>query len=111
LAAKLGAATFLLLGLRYPADTLVQLFEGVKMIEESSTYQWLLERGRAEGRAEGKIQEARDLLLWQGSRKFGRPADAAEVARLESVQNLEQLKDLACRLLIVSTWQDLLVGI
>jgi uncharacterized protein DUF4351 len=69
-------------------------------MEESTTYQLIVKRGR--------IQEARALLLRLGRSKFGTPADAATTAALERITDLEHLETLGERLLHVSTWQDFL---
>lgn len=69
-------------------------------MEESTTYQLIVKRGR--------IQEARAFLLRQGRSKFGVPADAAVTAALERITDLEHLETLGERLLHVSNWQELL---
>jgi hypothetical protein len=99
-AAKLWAATFVLMGLRYPAELSEQLFQGVTTMEESTTYQLIVKRGR--------IQEARAFLLRMGRSKFGGPADAVTTAALEQITDLERLETLGERLLHVSNWQELL---
>jgi predicted transposase YdaD len=99
-AAKIWAATFVLMGLRYPAELSEALFQGVMTMEESTTYQLIVKRGR--------IQEARTLLLRLGRTKFGVPADASMTAALERITDLEHLETLGERLLHVSSWQDLL---
>lgn len=99
LAAKLRAATFVLLGLRYPAEMIRQLFQGVIGMRESSTYQLIL--------SEGELREAKKLLLLQGRKKFG-PPDEATAAALEAIADLARLEQLHDRLLEVSSWQELL---
>src|SRR5262249_31234471 len=64
---KLWTATFLLMGLRYSNDLTLQLLDGVQNMQESTTFQWILRQGRDEGLAEGRIAEARRLLLRQGA--------------------------------------------
>jgi predicted transposase YdaD len=99
-AARIWAATFVLMGMRYPAELSEALFQGVMTMEESTNYQLIVKRGR--------IQEARAFLLRQGRSKFGVPADAAVTAALERITDLERLESLGERLLHVSSWQDLL---
>ncbi len=48
-------AAFILLGMRYPKEPSVQLFHGVTAVEESTTYQWIMDKV--------KIAEAKKLLL------------------------------------------------
>ena len=65
-------AAFLLAGLRFPRETAEKLFEGVRpmsWLEESSTYQMLLDRGR--------IDEARRLVLRLGRNASGLPTRGA----------------------------------
>jgi predicted transposase YdaD len=100
LAAKVWAATFVLMGLRYPADLTETLMQGVTTMEESTTYQLIVRRGR--------LQEARTLLLRIGRSKFGAPADDATTAVLNNLTDLERLEALGERLLHVASWQELL---
>jgi predicted transposase YdaD len=72
-------------------------------MKESSTYQAILE----EGRSEGRIAEARKLLLLQGNARFGPPDDQAR-AVLERTSNIEVLEGLFVRLPNVSGWHELL---
>jgi hypothetical protein len=102
---KMRTATFLLLGLRYDVAVADQLFREITNMEESSTYQMILSRGRDQGRT----QEARAMLLRLGRVKFGEP-DAAALAALERITSLERLEGLGERLLRVDTWAELLAG-
>lgn len=122
-AGVLWTAAFSLMGLRYPPEFTAQLLQGVLDMEESSTYQLILQRGwakgvaegkakgmaegRVEGRAEGKVAEAIRLLLLQGTQRFG-PADARVQASLAAIQDLERIERLALRLLAVESWDELL---
>jgi hypothetical protein len=101
--AKALAATYVLLGLRYPDVVIEPLFRGVTGMEESSTYQLI----KAKGRVEGTVEEARKFLLRLGRRKLGEP-DAATLLAVEGLTDLERLEALGERLLIVSSWQELL---
>lgn len=106
----LWAATFLLMGLRYETTLIRQLLKGVRGMEESTTYQWLLSQGKEQGLVEGEIkgraEEARNLLLRLGRTKFGKPTKKVQNA-LEAA-SLEHLEKMADRLLQVETWQELL---
>jgi predicted transposase YdaD len=97
------AATYVLLGLRYSDELAHALFEEVIGMEESTTYQAIVRKGRELGRAE----EARHLLLLMGKEKFG-PPDAAARAAIEAVSDLPRLEELGVRLVRVESWQDLL---
>jgi hypothetical protein len=65
-------------------------------LEDSSTYQMLLDRGR--------IDEARKLLLRQGQIRFG-PPDAPTRTAIETLKDLERLSE---RLLDALSWAELL---
>ncbi|MFO0844053.1 MAG: hypothetical protein U0797_16910 [Gemmataceae bacterium] len=99
LAGKLSTATAVLLGLRYPEEVTRHLYEGVTKMEESSTYQWIMRKGR--------IDEARRLVLAVGAAKFGEPDDAARSA-LDAITDLPTLEALGPRILATSSWQELL---
>ncbi|MDQ2730154.1 MAG: DUF4351 domain-containing protein [Armatimonadota bacterium] len=100
--ARLWAATYVLMGLRYSEGLAEQLLEGVRAMEASVTYQAIIRKGRAE--------EARSLLLRMGSKRFG-PPDTIIRTSIESVPTLEQLEDMADRVLDVTSWTDLLKGL
>ncbi len=110
------------MGLRYPEELVAQLLKGKREImRESTTYQAILQEGRQEGiavgreegimkgRVEGRIDEARRFLVRQGTKRFGEP-DAATVAAIEAIQDLDRLEAMGDRLLDVEiqTWDDLL---
>lgn len=88
-------------------------------MKESVTYQAILEEGEAkgeargraegriEGRVEGKAEEARNLLLRLGMKRFG-PIDAVIQAAIEAINSLERLEQLAERLLEAENWNELL---
>src|SRR5207248_1225546 len=96
------AAAYILLGLRYSPMLAAQLFRGVVSMKESSTYQAILE----EGRAEGAVAEAKKVLRLQGDEAFG-PPDARTAAVIERLNNLPQLEDVLKRFRTAGSWQDL----
>jgi hypothetical protein len=96
---QLLTASYLLTGLRTQPDIASALFQGVRAMRESSTYQAILDEGRIEGK--------QSTLLRQGSKRFGAP-DEATRQRLLAIQSVERLDELSERLLEVSSWQDLL---
>lgn len=98
-AADVWAATYVLLGLRYSDEFAKALFEEVLGMEESTTYQAIVRRGRAEG--------TRRTLLLMGETKFG-PPEAAARAAIESLVDLAQLEELAIRLVNANSWEELL---
>jgi hypothetical protein len=101
-------ATRILMGLRYEEEQVDTIFEGVSTmlfgirgIEESSVYQGILRRGR--------VEDAREVLLRHGRKKFG-PPDPQTEATLATITDLGRLHDLIDRVLDVSTWEELLAA-
>jgi predicted transposase YdaD len=110
-AKDLWVATYVLLGLQYPREFTAQLLQGVRAMEESVTYQAIVEeglaKGLAQGLAQGKIQGFREAVLEQAQDKFGAP-DAAARAALERIDDLQRLRELIHQLTHVSSWAELL---
>jgi predicted transposase YdaD len=100
-------ASAFLASLRFPWESVKSWFEGVIAMKESSMYQGLLDEGRAEGRAQGHAEEARKIVFRLAAFRFG-PPDPASRAALEAVTGLEELEGLTQRILIVSSWEELL---
>jgi hypothetical protein len=109
------AAAFILLGLRRSSALAAHLFRGLVSMEESTTYQMIVKRGRAEGlarglaerRAEGTVAEARKLLRVLGDDLFG-PPDARTAAAIERLNDVTQLEGLLKRMRAAGSWQELL---
>ena len=106
-AGKLLTAAFILLGLRFPKPLAERLFQGVRAMEESVTYQAIIEKGIEKGEARGRVEEARRLLLRQGRIRFG-PPDEATQAAVAAIADVERLERWGERLVQVTTWQELL---
>jgi hypothetical protein len=79
-------------------------------MRESSTYQAILEEGRVEGEVRGRVAEARQIILDLGTSKFGAP-DAATVAFLDRLDDVDTLHRLAVGTLTASTWEELLAAV
>ncbi len=109
----LWAMTELLMGLRFDADYIERLLEGIGHMEESTIYQMILERGKKVGHTsgvvEGSVREARQMLLYIGTKKFG-VAMPTTNAKLNSISKAELFEELGARLLDVETWDELLDG-
>jgi hypothetical protein len=102
-AAELWSATYILMGVRYDDALIDTLLQGVLAMEESVTYQKIIRKGKAEGKAE----EARKILLLLGRDHFGEPS--AEVqAVLDALTDVQRLEELALRVHHVGSWQELL---
>ncbi len=117
-AGKLWTATNVLMGLRYPEELAAQLLKGkMQAMRESTTYQAILQEGRQEGIAvgreegitEGRIDEARRLLIRQGTKRFGAP-DSTTLAAIEAIQDLDRFEALGDRIVDadIHGWDDLL---
>ena len=82
-----------------------------RALRESSTYQKILDEGRAEGlaegRAEGRAEEARRILVRLGTRRLKRP-DARTRAALNAIDDAEHLERMAERVLDATSWTDVL---
>lgn len=107
LAAKLWAASYVLMGLRYERAQADNLLSGVMQMEESVTYQAILERGQQKGLQQGALTELRKVLLLQGEAKFGAPSGATTAA-INAISDIVRLESLAARILTASSWDDLL---
>ncbi|MCI0701610.1 MAG: DUF4351 domain-containing protein [Planctomycetia bacterium] len=119
LVAKLWAASYVLMGLRFKEALIDNVLSGVMQMEESVTYQAILRRGMQDGIQQGiqqgtqhgAILEATKMLLRQGAKKFGVPANAEHEAKLHAIKDLPRLEALSEKLLDVSTWDELLAGV
>jgi hypothetical protein len=98
-AARLMTAAYILTGLRIHRDDLGSIYDGVKVMHESSAYELILE--------EGAIKTAHRFLLLQGKKRLG-PPDEATLSALKAIKDLDRLDRLADAVLSVSTWQELL---
>jgi hypothetical protein len=74
------------------------------MIEASSTYQKILQ----DGRAEGVLQGERNLLVLVGTNRFGPPGP--EVRRILEMASEIQLRAWAQRLLEAKSWPELVTA-
>ncbi len=72
-------------------------------MRESVTYQAILEEGREEGYVEGLHR----MILRLGRRRFGE-ADETVRQRIEAIRDIVVLEDLSERLVIVSSWDELI---
>jgi hypothetical protein len=97
---KLLGSTFVLGGLRYAEDRLLEVYMSLhNILEDSTTYQGIIRRGEARGR--------QSTLLAQVRKRFGPPTPQAEAA-LRAVADLPRLERMAERIFDVTGWDDLL---
>jgi hypothetical protein len=90
---------YILTGLRIHRDSLNSIYDGVKVMHESSAYELILE--------EASIKTAHRFLLRLGQKRFG-PPDEKTLAALKAINDLDRLDRLADAVLSESSWQELL---
>lgn len=99
LRSKLWTASYILMGMRYEQSLVRFLLRGVSDMEESATYQAILEQGA--------LREARKTLLLLGRDQFG-VAPARVRKAIEGIDNLERLEKLIVKSRTADNWQELL---
>lgn len=92
------------------------------LLEDSTTYQEILERGVKQGISQGLQQGINQgihkgihqgqlqLLLGLGKKRFGQPSEAV-ISRLAAITDPDLFERLAERLLEVDSWEKLLAEI
>jgi predicted transposase YdaD len=119
-ASQLSVASYTLMGLRFSDELIERLFEGMKGMKESTTYQKILREGRQEGLHAGlqeglnmgELREARRFLVVLGMERLGKPSTEVMMA-LEAIQSAERLEALGRRMITdptIGSWDDLLRG-
>ena len=108
-AAKLWTATCLLMGLRFSEELAFQLLEGVQTMRQSTTYQAIL-RGRPAGRPAGGEDRGRAKAPASAGDQAVRQPDAATLAAIEAIQDIDRLEAIGERILDpnIQDWNDLL---
>jgi hypothetical protein len=109
---SLLGSTFVLCGLRYPPAQIESLYRNLSMtLEDSTTYQMILNKGIKQGEAlgetRGRAEEAQSLVLLLGGQRFGPAAPAVEAA-VRAITDRQRLERMAARLLAAADWNDLL---
>jgi hypothetical protein len=106
----LWSATTVLITLRHRREQVKALIErvremisGIPGIEDS----WLYQDGLAKGLAEGAVEEARNVLLRLGRRKFGEP-DEHGLSQIAELDDLDRLNLLIDGLQDAESWDHLL---
>jgi predicted transposase YdaD len=94
---KLWTAIYVAMGLRYERSLVNQLLQGVHEMEESVTYQAIIEKGFEKGERLGLEKGLKSALLIVGRRRFGEPGQKVQAAldQLHDGAALEQLLDQA----------------
>ncbi len=80
-------------------------------MRESVTYQAILQEGEKIGEKmgwrRGRIRELHRMILRLGRVQFGE-ADEATRQQIKAMRDIDRLEDLTERLLIVSSWDELI---
>jgi predicted transposase YdaD len=101
------------MGLSYSTEETETLLRGVRAMNESVTFQAILEQGREQGREQGleqgRLQEAVALLLKVGRKQFG-AASPSVVTSIEQITDLSRIEQLHERLHEVKSWDELLAS-
>ena len=106
---RLRVITYTLLGLRFSPDAADHLMPGIRNMRDSSTYMAIVEEGLVRGRAEGRVEEARELLLTLGEQRFGAPDERIR-ATLAAISDHDRLHALVTRVLHAASWDELLAS-
>ena len=104
---------YMLCGLRDPGRQMGRLLMGLKnILEESWTYQEILNEGRtkgkAEGKAEGAVEGEANVLLILGRRTLRGAPPPEYAAELAAITDRARLERMAERILDAAGWDDLL---
>lgn len=106
-------SVYILMGLRYEPEVSAKLLQGVRGMEQSSTYQVILNKGKAigeaigeaMGEAIGEVHGIRESILRIGRKRFGEPTQNV-LDTLNSISSRVRLEELTDRLLEVETWNE-----
>jgi predicted transposase YdaD len=103
-AERLWTAAYVLMGLRYEAPMIDHLLKEVLGMEESTTYQAIIQKGEAKGTIKG----IRLSIYALGEKQFGVPAGARVKKAVEAIATVDELLELSTRLLTAHSWEELL---
>jgi hypothetical protein len=105
-ASLLLSCGYILSGLRYDKEVTGRLFAGVQKMRESSTYQAILQEGRVEGLARGRVEAQQDNLLDLLREKFGVVPPEIE-ARVRATTDPERLRTALLQVLKINSPAEL----
>jgi hypothetical protein len=98
-AVRLMTAAFVLTGMRVPKDRISGLYEGVRIMHQTTAWDSAVD--------EGRVLTAHRALLKLGKTLFGKPGAKTE-ADLTSVQDPDRLERMLGAVLTVKSWKALL---
>jgi predicted transposase YdaD len=100
--ARLWTATEILMGLTHEAAEVVQLLAGVMNMEESTTYQAIIQKGENKGAVKDRQESIREL----GESQFG-PIPLSIAEKLAAINSLPRLKQIFARVLRAQSWDEI----
>jgi pyruvate-formate lyase len=118
-AVRLMTAAFILTGLRVDREAIAPIFSGVRVMHESTAFDYYVEeglkkgleqgltKGLEQGREQGLIQGQRRQLLSIGRKLLDEPNDAT-IAALQAINDADRLERMALAILTATSWQELL---
>jgi predicted transposase YdaD len=106
-ASELRNVLLLLLNLRYDEDEVRAMMVDLADIRDTPLYRVIASEVREESREEGRIVEARRLLVELGSEQLGVP-DENTARMLAEIDEIAELERLIRRLFTATSWQELL---
>ena len=92
-------STFVLSGLRLDQEVALKLFRRYHAVEDSTTYQYIIEQGA--------LKEMRKVVLEHGAIKLGAPTDKVKAA-IQGLEDLPRLERMGLRVLTAKSWNDVL---
>ncbi len=92
-------STFVLSGLRLNRERALDLFRRIRAVEESTTYQYILEQG--------ELKAVRRLVLRHGARKLGTPGKKVKAA-IQGLEDLPRLERILDAVPAADTWDEVL---
>jgi hypothetical protein len=107
-------SSYVLCGLRYDPLRIAEMYRRLSMLlEDSTTYREILEKGVSQGLSQGLsqgfAQGEKNSLVRIGTKRFG-PPSASVSAVIQSIVDSSRLERLLERLLDAKDWDDLLAG-
>jgi hypothetical protein len=111
-AVRMMTSALTLAGMRLDFDIIDALrgrLRTMNILKDSSFYQVMLKEGRELGLHEGRIKEAKKLVIRLGRIRFGRLPRVIRAA-IEAIDDLDRLERLNERVLTADSWDDLLAA-